>query len=302
MSDQPSDARPPLTRAELRAARETPPARDDIADATPASPVVTWTPTPTAVEVDTADEPDAVTHTPHVRRTDWRLGGRTVQHWREMLLAGALISVGAAILFAALLVWLWPSPWAPASATAILWIGMLVPVVAAFLRSRPIGLLRLRPLDLLYGVVLGAMLRVTQGWLELAAGGSGALPSYVLIDGAPPTGWWLTDILGAAIIAPVLEEFFFRGVVLVTIYTMLRRPIGRAVAGAVALLVSSGLFLLAHGLTLTVAFGETLSLALLGLVCGLLVLLTGRIWGAVLVHVVYNVSYIVLALIGTYWS
>ena len=31
----------------------------------------------------------------------------------------------------------------------------------------------------------------------------------------------------------------------------------------------------------------------------LLVLLTGRIWGAVLTHVIYNVSYLVLVVVGT---
>ena len=69
------------------------------------------------------------------------------------------------------------------------------------------------------------------------------------------------------------------------------RPFGRLTAGLVALLVSTGLFVLVHGLDRsTLAAGCVLSLALLGLVCGLLVLLTGRIWGAVLVHVVFNVD------------
>jgi membrane protease YdiL (CAAX protease family) len=43
-----------------------------------------------------------------------------------------------------------------------------------------------------------------------------------------------------------------------------------------------------------------ISLALLGVVGGLLVVLTGRIWPAVLVHIVYNGSYVVLALAGTF--
>jgi len=45
---------------------------------------------------------------------------------------------------------------------------------------------------------------------------------------------------------------------------------------------------------------EVISLSLLGLVCGLLVMLTGRIWPAILVHVVYNGTFVVLALAGTY--
>ena len=71
-----------------------------------------------------------------------------------------------------------------------------------------------------------------------------------------------------------------------------------AVAGAVAVVVSTGLFVLLHSLTGALAVDEVISLSLLGLVCGLLVVLTGRIWPAVLVHVVYNFTFVVLALAG----
>jgi membrane protease YdiL (CAAX protease family) len=70
------------------------------------------------------------------------------------------------------------------------------------------------------------------------------------------------------------------------------------IAGGIAVVASTGLFLLAHGLD-AVALDQVVSLALLGLVCGLTVVLTGRIWGAVLIHVVYNGSFVLLALAGT---
>lgn len=235
-------------------------------------------------------------------RTDWRLGGRTVQGWREWLLAVALIALGAAVLLGTAVTVLWTSPWAPAVGTVILWVGLAGPVVWAFTRSRPAGLLRFRALDLLYGLVLGAILRTAQGWLELATGGSGAFPSYPTVDGALPTGWLLTDGVGAALIAPVLEELFFRGVLLVALFTVLRRPLGAVAAGVIALCGTTGVFVLVHALTLTLSVGSALSLALLGAVCAALVLLTGRTWGAVLVHVVFNVSYVVLGLVGTFLS
>jgi len=36
-----------------------------------------------------------------------------------------------------------------------------------------------------------------------------------------------------------------------------------------------------------------------GAVCSLTVLLTGRIWGAVLIHIVYNASFLALVIVGT---
>ncbi|MGO3233789.1 MAG: CPBP family glutamic-type intramembrane protease, partial [Microbacterium sp.] len=55
-----------------------------------------------------------------------------------------------------------------------------------------------------------------------------------------------------------------------------------------------------HAVTSGVArWDETVSLTLVGLTCGLLVLLTGRIWGAVLTHMVFNGAWVMLALVGT---
>lgn len=244
----------------------------------------------------------ALTRRERAPRTDWRLGGRTVRRWREGLLAVALISLGAAVLLGTAVTLLWVSPRAPLVGTVILWAGLAGPIVWAFTRSRPVGLLRLRALDLLYGLVLGAILRTAQGWLEIATGGSGAFPSYATVDGALPAGWLVTDGLGAIVIAPVLEEFFFRGVLLVALFTVLRRPVGAVVAGVVAVLVTTGVFVLVHALTLSVSVGSALSLAVLGAVCAALVLLTGRILGAVLVHVVFNAGYVILALLGTFLS
>ncbi|WP_314505840.1 type II CAAX endopeptidase family protein [uncultured Microbacterium sp.] len=232
------------------------------------------------------------------RRTDWRLGGRTVHPWRAGVLAVALIGVGLGVVLGTLVTVVLPSAGGLA-ATAVLWLGMLVPIVWAFTRSRPAGLLRLRFLDLLWGVGLGLILRMVQGWLAVATGGSGALPSYPSIGGSLPSGFVFSDVLAPVVIAPVLEEFFFRGVVLVSLYRLLRRPVGAVMAGAVSVVVSAGLFVMLHSLDGALSVDEVISLALLGVVCGALVMLTGRIWPAVLTHVVYNGSFVVLAVAGT---
>ena len=281
MPDQPSDAAPTVDLWSLQ-----PPAGSS-----------------TEVAAEPAPEEDAAPRrsrrSSHEARTDWRLGGRTVYRWREGLLAIALISLGAGVLLGSLIAAVWDSPWTAASATAIVWIGMLLPVVWAFTRSRPIGLLRLRAVDALYGVVLGALLRTTQGWIEGLDGTPAEWPGLVQVGGSIPLSSMVVDVVGPVVVAPVVEEFFFRAVVLVSLYTVLRRPFGKLTAGMVAALGSTALFVVMHGISGAADVSGVVSLSLLGLACALLVLLTGRIWGAVLVHVVYNASYVALALLAS---
>ncbi|MDR7184921.1 membrane protease YdiL (CAAX protease family) [Microbacterium trichothecenolyticum] len=281
MPDQPSDAAPTVDLWSLR-----PPAGSSAAVAAEEAPIE-------------EEAPRRSRRSSHEARTDWRLGGRTVFRWREGLLAIALISLGAGVLLGSLVAAVWDSPWAAASATAIVWIGMLLPIVWAFTRSRPIGLLRVRAIDVLYGVVLGALLRTTQGWIEGLDGTPAEWPGLVQVGGSVPLSSVIFDVVGPVVVVPVVEEFFFRAVVLVSLYTVLRRPFGKLTAGLAAALGSTALFVVMHGISGAADVSGVVSLSLLGLVCALLVLLTGRIWGAVLVHVVYNGSYLALAVLAT---
>lgn len=238
-----------------------------------------------------ADAPEAAPRrSRRVRRTDWRLGGRTVLHWRESLLAIALGGLGAGFVAGFFL----PST----LATVCVWLGMLVAIVIAFSRSRPVGLLRFRPVDLLWAAGLGLLVRLVQGWAAAADGHPAPFPTLPTVDGHLASGWWFEGALAPVLIAPPIEEFFFRGVLLVALYTVLRRPFGGFTAGLVALLVSTGLFIAAHAVTEALTVPSIVAVGVLGLVCGLLVLLTGRIWPAVGVHVVYNALGVVLALAG----
>lgn len=332
MPDQPSDPPRPATRAERRAldrssTTDVEEGADAVAGAAAApealpagAQLAGWpfaVPAPEGSEsvargpeaVDREEpvvDPAAVGATPppppHVARTDWRLGGRTVRRWREWLLAGAFLSIGIAILAGAALVLLWPSPWAAPVATLLLWIGMLIPIVRAFSRSRPAGLLRFRPLDLLFAVGLGCLLRVAQGWIATAVDGRAPFPSYPLVDGRLPDQWVLMEVVGPIVIAPVVEELFFHGVLLVALYTVLRRALGYPAAGVIAWLVTTGAFVLVHGMTGATTVADSISLTLLAAVCGALVLMTGRIWAAILTHAVFNATFVVLALVGTFWT
>lgn len=228
-----------------------------------------------------------------MRRTDWRLGGRTVLRWRESLLAIALVGLGLGLAAG------WVAQYvlsAPLLATAIVWVGMLVPIVIALRRSIPVGLLRFRPIDLLWGVGLALGVRTVQGVLA-----GSAWPSYPTVDGHLTADWWFTGLVAPVAIAPVIEEFFFRVVIIVALFTVLRRPTGGFTAGFVAWLVSTGLFIVAHASSGVGDVASVVSMGVLGGACGLLVLLTGRIWGAVLLHILFNATGVALALVGTFW-
>ncbi|WP_060915985.1 CPBP family glutamic-type intramembrane protease [Microbacterium oleivorans] len=230
-------------------------------------------------------------------RTDWRLGGTIVRTWNGTLLAIALVSLGLAILAGSLVQLLWASPWAPLASTAVLWIGMIVPAVIAFRKGRPAGLLRFRPADIVFGVALGLGLRLIDGWVTDAA--SRPFPTGSPLGGSLSPSWVLTEAIPAGLVGPVVEEFFFRTVVLVAVYSLLRRPAGSFAAAIAAVLVSTATFIMIHAVDGSLPLSESLSVGALGLTAALLVMLTGRIWGAVLLHLVYNASLLALMAAGT---
>lgn len=217
-----------------------------------------------------------------------------MRRWNEWLLAIALVCLGVGVLFGAVIDWAWDAPIAPLVGTVIVGVAMIVPIVLAFLRSRPIGFLRFRPLDLLWGVGLGVFVRLVQGLLS----GAEPLPTMATIDGRS-SEWWPIEASGAVVVAPVVEELFFRGVLLVTLFTILRRLVGHTAAGIIAALVSTGLFVMLHALAGEAETEQVIGLALLGFTASGVVLLTGRIWGAILLHAVYNTSFVVLVALGT---
>ncbi|MER7796453.1 type II CAAX endopeptidase family protein [Microbacterium sp. NPDC096154] len=226
----------------------------------------------------------------------WLEGSRTARKWDTELIGWAALIVGAGVITSVLLRLLIPTTTGQILAALALWASLAAPVVLAFRRGRPRGLLRFRWTDVLYGIVIGGALRVVQGWLEVAAGGSGAFPTYPLLNGQLPDLWWFTALVGPVLIAPAVEEFLFRGVVLVAVFRIARRGLDGA---ALAIVASTGAFVAMHAITGMSSWEEPVTLTIVGMTCAVIVLLTGRIWGAVLVHLVFNASAVALALAGT---
>lgn len=226
---------------------------------------------------------------------DWRRLETTGSPWNLRLLATAIISMclAASARAAAALV---SSPLASVFSTVLWWALLVLPVIIALWRFRPAGLLRVRASDLLWGVGLGLALQGIQG----IVGGSRSelFPSLAIFE-TTPSSTWISFVLPTLTLAPLVEEFLLRAVVLVIVFQLLWPRIGSLAAGFSTMLLSAGGFVLLHAVFSPLNLVDALMLFSLGILCGATVLLTGRICGAVLTHLVYNLSYVALALAGT---
>ncbi|MFS2242866.1 type II CAAX prenyl endopeptidase Rce1 family protein [Microbacterium sp. OR16] len=232
------------------------------------------------------------------RRRDWRDGGRTVKPWDEPVLAISLVTLGLSLLLAAVIRGLSPAPSAWIVADLVVLLGLVVASVLAFMKARPRPLLTLRPVDLVFGLAAGLLLRVMQGALAVAAGGDGAFPSYAPLVESTGTAWSAVAVLAQVIVAPTVEEVFLRGVLLVTAYSVARRVGGRAAAVWAALAISVLGSIAVHSWNSGVSWEAWATPLAVGLVTGMMVLLTGRLGAAVVAHVTFALSFAALALIG----
>lgn len=143
---------------------------------------------------------------------------------------------------------------------------------------------------------------LTWRWSDIGLGLAVGLLLRALVEViAPTTGSFRTGFvelsmadlvvlaLAAALVTPIVEELFFRGVVVAAIADSLR-GLGRMLAGILAIAISTVVFVLLHALSLgaTTTMAALLGPLLVSVACGILLLVTGRLASAVLAHVVFN--------------
>ncbi len=189
-------------------------------------------------------------------------------------------------------------PWASLVTLAPMWVGLAVPVLLLFFIAPPARLVRFRATDVVWGLGLGLALRIAQGVIERSQ--VQPFPTVQTVGGPFSARWWIEQALVAGTIGPIVEEFFFRGVILVVVYRLLRRAVAPWAASATAVLISMGTFVLIHQAFAFLSVAAAVQILLVGAVCGVMVLATGRIWGAVLTHLVYNVTFLLLTVLGSY--
>lgn len=167
------------------------------------------------------------------------------------------------------------------------------------------GLLRLsiRPIDLVWGLGVGLLSRAVASLIEILGFGSigtaGASFGETVYD-----GWWLFGALVAPVLlAPFVEELFFRGLVLRGVYGRVATLGAARCAAPIAVGVSGLTFALMHLVTIDPGSTVTVlvvgaSTLIFGLAAAALALATGRIGGAIVAHVTFNGLVVVPALLG----
>jgi len=170
---------------------------------------------------------------------------------------------------------------------------------------------RIKPIDLAVGLGIGIAVKIVSvvltGIVVAVSADPPATGNLIVSD---ESLWVLLNaVVIAVIVAPILEELFFRGLVLRAVYNTVVRWRGRPQpadvptqfrAVWVSILVSGLAFTALHlyqstNVALLVILG--LSTLLLGVANGFLAIRTGRLGAAIVAHVVFNGSGVASALL-----
>ncbi|AMM20460.1 hypothetical protein AX769_10260 [Frondihabitans sp. PAMC 28766] len=203
-------------------------------------------------------------------------------------------------------------PLAPGGAPGVWlgYIGVWVPLVAAVviaaggrltsLASRGSFASNLLP-DVALGLGAGLLARAIDALLTVAVTGSTGLAPQPTLGGGPTGALAAAVILAPVVVAPVIEELFFRGVLQGAVARALAGPAHTAAgagsaatpdrfavwtaAALVAVVFAVVHVLVAPSAPIVLTVGGTF---VLGIAAGAVVVRTGRLGGAIVAHVVFN--------------
>ena len=160
--------------------------------------------------------------------------------------------------------------------------------------------LRITWLDVFLGLGAGLLLRALVGLIEI--GLTGRMVGLGVTFGDPVyDGWWLFGtVLAPVLLAPIIEETFFRGLLQRSSGQLLSRRLGQRTATGLSVALSALTFTLLHLMeaanpTAAVILG--ISTMILGLAAATLTALTGRIGAALIAHIVFNATLVLPSLI-----
>lgn len=213
--------------------------------------------------------------------------------------AGLIVAVTAALASTrAITVGVIPNPGVQ---TLFAYLSTWIPMLAAVgMASVGLGLrasvgrlgIAFHPLDLFWGVAGGCFARAIDALSRLQLTGSTGLDPQPIIGTQAMDAWLvLTAILAPVVIAPVIEELFFRGLVQRSLARTIRRVPG-GIAAAISIVATSAVFSAVHLLvgaeTGIAALATGIGTFVFSLVAGSIVAATGRLGGAIVAHVVFN--------------
>jgi len=140
-------------------------------------------------------------------------------------------------------------------------------------------------MDVLVGAFVGLLLRAVIIVLELLSVGY-VTSSSNMFETDYNLLWIATAIIAPVVVAPIVEELFFRGLVL--------PAIGINWIGVIGSAVIFSLFHLVTGFNPLTA----MSTFVVGIVLGYLAMRTGRLGASITAHIVYNASLIAMSELG----
>ena len=185
-----------------------------------------------------------------------------------------------------------------AAAYGVAWVPMLAVIVLA-LRGRALAEvsgtlgLRFRPIDLLWGFGIGFIARSGDALLRLVlVGSTGLSPQPTLSAIAAPSAPTVAlGVIAPVVIAPLIEEIYFRGLIQRTTAAVLA-PLGSVTKWCAAVVLTSLAFALVHSLLLiatpTEAMLAGISTFIFALAAGTTAAATGRLGGPIVGHIVFN--------------
>jgi membrane protease YdiL (CAAX protease family) len=209
----------------------------------------------------------------------------TAPGWgRNEAAVGAVAAVLLIALTAGLPVW---------AGYLVFWAPLIVAVVVAAYRRRPAGdkgfatriRFRITWMDVLVGAFVGLLLRCVMIAIELFSVGH-ITSSSSMFEVDHNLLWFASAIIAPAIIAPVVEELFFRGLLLPAIGANWIGIVGSAIIFSAVHLVNGF-----HLLTAVSTF-------IVGIVLGVLAVRTKRLGSGIVAHVVYNATLISMSELG----
>lgn len=147
--------------------------------------------------------------------------------------------------------------------------------------------LRARPIDVAYGIGAAVAMLLVAGGLAtllsdlLGADAADSTNTQIIDDAAGTWAIWII-VIAAVVVAPIVEELFFRGLCL--------RAIEKRFGTTAAVVGSSILFTLPHFTNPSLAGTAVLFAAIgtVGLALALLVVVTGRLGPAIVAHALFN--------------
>lgn len=187
---------------------------------------------------------------------------------------------------------------------AVVWVPLLGAVMVAVTRrrflspARDLGL-RLTWLDVFFGVGVGLLARAVAGIIEIAFTGR-MIGLGVTFGETVYDGWWIFGtILAPVVLAPFVEELFFRGLLQRAVLGSIHH-LRKGLPETVSIVASALLFSMMHVIQAanpTAALVLCLSSLTFGLASALLAALTGRIGASIVAHITFNGALVLTSLV-----